>query len=106
MIFNINGTIWHLEYKSPNADELMRSDGTFSFGVTDRNVNTIYISSQIRGPFLRKVCIHEICHAFCMSYNIFLPIEQEEILCDFVATHGEEVFEIVDMLLNTVCLVA
>lgn len=106
MIFSINSTIWNLEYKNPKADELRRSDGTISLGVTDRNIHTIYLSNALHGYMQRKVLIHEVCHAICMSYNIFLPIEQEEILCDFVATHGEEVFEIVDMLLNTVCLVA
>lgn len=104
MIFSINGTIWRLEYKNPNMDELKRSDGTFAFGVTDRNVNTIYLSNALHGYMKRKVLIHEVCHAICMSYDVYLPIEQEEILCDFVATYGEEVFEIVDMLLNTVCL--
>lgn len=53
------------------------------------------------GGFMqRKVLIHEVCHAICMSYDVYLPIEQEEILCDFVATYGDEVFDIVDMVLG------
>lgn len=50
------------------------------------------------GGFKRKVLIHELCHAVCMSYNIHIPLEQEEFLCDFVATYGDEVFDIVDMM--------
>lgn len=42
--------------------------------------------------------IHELCHCVCMSYNIYMPIEHEEMLCDFVATYGDQVFEIVDIL--------
>ena len=49
-----------------------------------------------------KVLIHEVCHAICMSYDIYLPIETEEILCDFVATYGDEIFDIVDMVLGAV----
>ena len=39
-------------------------------------------------------------NTICMSYDVYLPIEQEEILCDFVATYGDEVFDIVDMVLG------
>ena len=102
MIFNINGTMWQVKYKNSNSSELKRSDGTISLGVTDRNAHTIYLSNVLHGFMQRKVLIHEVCHAICMSYDVYLPIEQEEILCDFVATYGDEVFDIVDMVLGAV----
>lgn len=102
MFFTINGTIWHIQYKNSNSSELRRSDNTISLGVTDRNTHTIYLSDKLQGFMLRKVLIHEICHAVCMSYDVYLPIEQEEILCDFVATYGDEIFDIVDMVLGAV----
>lgn len=98
MFFTINGTIWHIQYKNSNSSELRRSDNTISLGVTDRNTHTIYLSNALRGFMQRKVLIHEVCHAICMSYDVYLPIEQEEILCDFVATYGDEVFDIVEKL--------
>ena len=102
MIFNINGTIWQVQYKNSNSGELKRSDNVSVLGVTDRNIHTIYLSNVLRGFMQRKVLIHEVCHAICMSYDVYLPIEQEEILCDFVATYGDEVFDIVDMVLGAV----
>lgn len=102
MFFIINGTIWHIQYKNSNSSELRRSDNTISLGVTDRNTHTIYLSDKLQGFMQRKVLIHEVCHAICMSYDVYLPIEQEEILCDFVATYGDEVFDIVDMVLGAV----
>ena len=102
MIFSINGTNWRVQYENPLSGELRRSDGTISLGVTDRNTHTIYLSNALRGFMERKVLIHEVCHAICMSYDVYLPIEQEEILCDFVATYGDEVFDIVDMILGAV----
>lgn len=102
MFFTINGTNWRVQYKNPLSGELKRSDGTISLGVTDRNTHTIYLSSALHGYMQRKVLIHEVCHAICMSYDVYLPIEQEEILCDFVATYGDEVFSIVDMILGAV----
>ena len=102
MFFTINGTNWRVQYENPLSDELRRSDGTISLGVTDRNTHTIYLSNALHGHIERKVLIHEVCHAICMSYDVHLPIEQEEVLCDFVATYGDEVFGIVDMILGAV----
>lgn len=102
MIFSINGTMWQVQYENPLSSELRRSDGTISLGVTDRNAHTIYLSDKLQGFMERKVLIHEVCHVICMSYDVYLPIEQEEILCDFVATYGDEVFGIVDMILGAV----
>lgn len=100
MIFSINGTMWQVQYKNSNSGELKRSDNVSALGVTDRNTHTIYLSNALQGFMQRKVLIHEVCHAICMSYDVYLPIEQEEILCDFVATYGDEVFDIVDMILG------
>lgn len=102
MIFNINGTMWRVQYENSNSSELKRSDNVSVLGVTDRNTHTIYLSNALHGFMERKVLIHEVCHAICMSYDVYLPIEQEEILCDFVATYGDEVFDIVDMVLGAV----
>lgn len=102
MFFSINGINWRVQYKNPLSGELKRSDGTNSLGATDRNTHAIYLSNALRGFMERKVLIHEVCHAICMSYDVYLPIEQEEILCDFVATYGDEVFDIVDMVLGAV----
>ena len=102
MVFSINDTIWRVQYVNANSSELRRSDNVSVLGVTDRNTHTIYLSNALHGHMERKVLIHEVCHAICMSYDVHLPIEQEEILCDFVATYGDEVFGIVDMILGAV----
>ena len=102
VIFEISGTIWHVVFKNPSDGQLERSDGTISVGVTDRNTRCIYLSSALQGKFLRKVLIHEVCHAICMTYDLYMPIEQEEYLCDFVATYGDQVFDIVDGMINAI----
>ena len=77
MIFSINGTMWQVQYKNSNSGELKRSDNVSVLGVTDRNTHTIYLSNALRGFMQRKVLIHEVCHAICMSYDVYLPIEQK-----------------------------
>ena len=73
---------------------LMRSDGTYTFGMTDRNTRDIYISNMIHGNF------YELCHAFCLSYNLTMDIQTEEIVADFLATYGREVFSLADELIS------
>jgi hypothetical protein len=96
--FELNGIRWQIVWVDNKNSLLSRTDGSMSVGVTDMNTHCIYLAKSLHGAFLRKVLIHELCHCVCMSYNIYMPIEQEEMLCDFVATYGDQVFEIVDIL--------
>ena len=96
MLFVINGIRWEVLFCRPNSDNLRRSDGSMTVGVTDFNTRCVYLSELLRGPFLRKVFIHEVCHAAVFSYGIHIGIEEEEFLCDFVSTYGDEIFHVVD----------
>ena len=87
---------WKVEFVPSNSTELVRSDGSRTVGMTDINKHTVFLSDNLRGPFLRKVFIHEICHVAILSYGIPMGIEQEEFLCDFIASYGDEIFDIVD----------
>lgn len=98
MNFELNGIQWQIVWVDNKSSLLSRTDGSMSVGVTDMNTHCIYLAKSLYGAFLRKVIIHELCHCVCMSYNIYMPIEQEEMLCDFVATYGDQVFDIVDIL--------
>jgi len=95
--FELNSIQWQIVWVDNKSLLLSRTDGSMSVGVTDMNTHCIYLAKSLYGAFLRKVIIHELCHCVCMSYNIYMPIEQEEMLCDFVATYGDQVFEIVDI---------
>ena len=96
--FELNSIQWQIVWVDNKSSLLSRTDGSMSVGVTDMNTHCIYLAKSLHGAFLRKVIIHELCHCVCMSYNIYMPIEQEEMLCDFVATYGDQVFDIVDIL--------
>lgn len=105
-MFKINDKTWEIVKISRQNPMLMRSDGSRTVGMTDRNTQTIYIADDLRGGFLDKVLCHELCHAFCLSYNIYMDIETEEIVADFLATYGREVFKIADRLLLKIMEVA
>ena len=95
-MFVMNGYTWDIAFVRPYSPELRRSDGSITVGMTDWNKRTVFISKALRGQFLRKVFIHEICHVACFSFDVKMDIEQEEFLCDFVSTYGDEIFEVVD----------
>lgn len=105
-MFKINNKTWKIVKISRQNPMLMRSDESRTVGMTDRNTQTIYIADDLRGKFLDRVLCHELCHAFCLSYNIYMDIETEEIVADFLATYGREVFKIADRLLLEIMEVA
>ena len=97
-MFVMNGYQWDVVFVRSNSPELRRSDGSITVGMTDWNKRAVFLSDALRGAFLRKVFIHEVCHVACFSYGISIDIEREEFLCDFIATYGDEIFDIVDNL--------
>lgn len=99
-MFTVNGIDWNLRLVPCHSPILMRSDGTYTFGVTDNNTQYVYISDRIRGSFFMRVLCHELCHCFCFSYNLSMDIQTEEIVADFLATYGREVFALADSLIN------
>lgn len=98
-MFKINNKTWEIVKISRQNPMLMRSDGSRTVGMTDRDTKRIYLADDLRGRFLDRVLCHELCHAFCLSYNVYMDIGTEEIVADFLATYGREVFEIADRLL-------
>lgn len=95
----INGIVWNVIFTN-NFDDLTRMDGTVTLGITDLDKQTIYLFSMLKGRMLRKVLIHELTHAFMFSYNFYLTIEEEEFVCSFLDTYGDEIINDTDYLIN------
>lgn len=105
-MFVMNRYQWNVVFVRSNSHELRRSDGSVTVGMTDWNKRTVFLSDALKGVFLRKVFIHEICHVACFSYGISIDIDQEEFLCDFIATYGDEIFGVVDELFRAIKRIA
>ncbi len=106
MGFQINNIWWQVVYVPPLSNSLLRSDLTRTVGVTDLSKGKIFISDALRGEFLRKVIIHEVCHAAMFSRGVSVSLEIEEMICDFIATHGDEVIGIADDIFRVIRRVA
>jgi hypothetical protein len=98
-MFYINNTQWNIAFVSPKSNHLRRSDGSKTLGVTDWNIKTVFLSNELHGDKLEHVLCHELCHCVCFSWNISLPIDVEEWLCNYMADHGKEIIYLLDDLL-------
>jgi hypothetical protein len=99
-MFEINGIDWEIEWCLPTDDNLRRSDGSLTVGMTDNRTKTIYLSDRLSGDFLRKVTAHELVHCFCFSYNVLMDIEQEEFMADWISRYGEELVYLLDDIMR------
>lgn len=100
--FNINGIIWKVQFVDENSFALFRSDGSRTVGMTSWYTRTIYLANNLRGAFLEKVLCHELCHCICFSYGIYMNIQQEEYLANWVSLYGREVISLLDNILMQV----
>jgi len=101
-MFTINNVRWDIVFVRPSSHHLERSDGSLTVGVTDWNDRCVYMSDMLRGPFFEKVLCHELCHCFCMSYDIHMPIEEEEFMADWISMYGKDLVYLLDDLMSSV----
>lgn len=68
-MFNVNNQVYTISYLN-NYDSLLYDDskGLYSLGLTDTSM-----------------------HAIFAAYDIRLLLEQEEFICDFIATYADEI---------------
>ena len=99
MYIAVNNIPWLVVRVPWYSDYLIRDDGTLTIGITDTNLRTIFINSSLSLPLFRKVLIHEITHVWIYSYNYNLSIEQEEFVCDFVASNSDDIISKADELI-------
>lgn len=67
----------------------------FSVATTDWLTRCIYLSDELYGSFLLKVLKHELYHCYEFSQIAYdLPVYEEELVADFIATYGEELINL------------
>ena len=93
-MITINGIEWRVKIVHPWDEMLIREDGVRTLGMCDRDTKTIYLAENLEGSMLKKVICHELVHAAMFSYNVYLSLEQEEVIADIIATYGEEIINI------------
>lgn len=98
-MFSVNGKEWNLRLVEPYSDMLKRSNGTYTLGVTDNNLKTIFLSNRLSGYMLDKVLCHELCHVYCFENDCSFDIQTEEIIADFMSLFGKDIIYMLDDLI-------
>lgn len=101
-MFDINGERWEILLVSPAHPRLIRSDGSITVGTCDDIDKTIYIDFTLDETMLKRVLCHELTHAAMFSYNIDLDLMQEELLADLIATYGQEIIHMTNLLFKRI----
>ena len=99
MTFFINQNIWQVIFTQPNDKNLRMSNGKQVLGLCDNNIKSIFIANNQSLYKTEHILCHEVTHAICMEYNINIPYDLEEKLCNFMADYGKEVIYIVEDLI-------
>lgn len=100
MIFEVNGEKWKIVNCNPNDENLRRSDGTITLGVTDNNTKCVYMNNRLSDYMYDKVLCHELCHVFAFSFDYYMEIETEEIVADFMSLYGRKIIYLLDDLVK------
>ena len=100
MFITVNGTQWNVKVVDPYDPNLTTNHGSYTLGMTDNNIKTIFLSNVLSGDLLYNVLCHELCHVYCFSYGIYMDVEDEEHLAQFISDYGKSIISDTDYLLK------
>ena len=81
---------------------LLMPNGEYAVGACNDSTKTIYISRELHGEEFEKVLCHEIVHAAMFAYDVILDIAEEELLAEIIATFGEEIIDLTDIMFEKI----
>lgn len=102
MKFRVNEHEWQLKFVKASDKNLQRSDGTWTFGVTDNTVKTVFILDGMPEHMTDRVILHELAHVHALEYDYSIPIEIEEIVCDFMSKWGRSAVYLTDDIMSKI----
>jgi hypothetical protein len=100
MRFTVNNQEWELVLVKPSSKELIRSNGTYTIGMTDNLQKKVFINDRLNDYMFVKCLSHEMCHVYAFSFDYFMDIETEEIVADFFSLFGRNMIEQIDDLMQ------
>jgi hypothetical protein len=101
-MFKINNISWAVHFVPPFFYILKTDNGGYTLGACVKDNHTIYIANNLSLEKTKKVLCHEITHAAMFSYDVFLTLDQEELLADLIATYGNEIIEVTNKIFNKI----
>lgn len=103
-MITVNGEGWTIRLVPPYHPSLTTPEGTQALGCCDDWLKTIFINNTLHPARMRKVLCHELTHAAMYSYNIPIPDPEEEMLAELVASFGDEIISLTNMVSHSLKL--
>ena len=101
-MFTINGERWWVVLVAPADVALLMPNGNFALGACNDSTKTIYISNELHGEAFEQVLCHELVHASMFAYDVMLEHDEEELIAEIIATFGEEIIDITDIMFERI----
>lgn len=101
-MIQINGERWRILIVAPSNPFLLTPEGKVAWGACDRRTHTIYLNNTLSLLDIKETLAHEITHAVMFSYGIDLSYDEEEIFAELMATYGERITDITDILFDRI----
>ena len=86
----------------PYDASLLMPGGQYALGACNDSTKTIYINNELHGEDFEQVLCHELVHASMFAYDVILGFDEEELLAEIIATFGEEIIDITDMMFDKI----
>lgn len=102
MDFIVNNNKWSLNFEKLPSKNLMRSDSTYTFGVTDNNSKKVTIADNLSNYMTNKVLCHELTHVYSFENGCDIDVATEEIIADFMSLYGRDIVYLADDILSNV----
>ena len=96
-MITINGEVWGIRLVPPCHPGLASPSGP-ALGCCNDITKTIYLNNTLSLSEIEKVLTHEIVHAVMYSYDVDISDQVEEIVADIIATYGEGIISLSNMV--------
>lgn len=100
-IFRIKNKRWTIKVAKSGSEYLIK-DNMVCIAQLYKQLRTIYIDEGLLNDEveLRETIIHELVHAFIMTYAIdHKEFRDEEFICEFIAVYGDDILKTANELM-------
>ena len=100
MNIEINGYKWKVESVSGEHEKMHPDADTYYLGLTEQTLGVIYIRNDMTKYLTRSTVIHELIHAFRLSYGYQLYTEEN--VCEFFGAQGDSIIRLADDIMREI----
>lgn len=100
--FTIKRKRWTIK-SAPTGSENLLMNGDACIAQLFKQLRVIYFDENLLDDYaeLRETIVHELTHAFIMTYAISQKqFRDEEFICEFMAVYGEDIQNLANEIMN------